>query len=102
MTTTTNNHTPGPWKTGDSDYKIIIGPHTRFRGKSLAGIALIDETDDNSEDLANARLIAAAPDLLRSLIYISARLQHGGRAAKSDCLTQCQWAIAKATGGADQ
>lgn len=55
-----------------------------------------------SEGEANARLIAAAPDLLRSLIYISARLQHGGRAAKSDCLTQCQWAIAKATGGADQ
>jgi hypothetical protein len=51
---------------------------------------------------ANAKLIAAAPELLRSLHYIAERLQHGGRAAKSDCLTQCQWAITKATGGADQ
>lgn len=50
----------------------------------------------------SANLCAAAPDLLRSLQFILQRLQAAGRAAKSDCITQCHWAITKATGGDDQ
>jgi hypothetical protein len=61
----TTQHTPGPWttdgaaRTGDLD---VISPAGR--------ITLIDcEFSDESEDVltANARLIAAAPDLLNML-----------------------------------
>jgi hypothetical protein len=61
-------------------------------------VAILNQNLDD-QAIANARLIAAAPELLRSLHYIAERLQHGGQAAKSDCLTQCQWAITKATTG---
>lgn len=61
-------HTPGPWRfrRDKVGYSIeIIGAD----GYSLAGIADIrkDEHGRESEDLANARLIAAAPDMLSLL-----------------------------------
>jgi hypothetical protein len=89
---THNNHTPGPWE--KNAYRVFSD------AKRIAEIDTAYMTHDETH--SNARLIAAAPELLRSLHYIAERLQHGGRAAKSDCLTQCQWAITKATGGADQ
>jgi hypothetical protein len=60
-------HTPGPWKTGDANWRIIVGPHTRFKNGRLSGVAAIDESDNLSEDISNARLIAAAPELLAAL-----------------------------------
>lgn len=54
-------HTPGPW--GEDDRKVIL-----LRGASWLGFA---HWDDETA-IANARLIAAAPDLLealRGLIY---------------------------------
>jgi len=60
-------HTPGPWKTGDADWRIIVGPHTRFKNGRLSGVAAVDESDDLSEDISNARLIAAAPQMLEAL-----------------------------------
>ena len=61
-------HTPGPWKRGDANTLLIVGPHTRFRhnfagGYELAGIAYVEKSDDPGEDDANARLIASAPSL---------------------------------------
>ena len=86
-------HTPGPWKldgaanTGDLD---IISPTGR--------IAMLDcEFSEASEDVltADARLIAAAPDLLHAL-----------RVIDSNAAESPEWirrvtrdAIAKATGG---
>jgi hypothetical protein len=57
---------------------------------------IYEHTQEASEE--QERLEEAAPDMLKSLQFISKRLQQGGAAAKSDCLNQCSWAIAKATG----
>jgi hypothetical protein len=62
------NHTPGPWHVapegpGD-DLRVAVGA-----GEAIAHITVIGR-----EDIANARLIAAAPDLLaalRSLVFLS-------------------------------
>lgn len=103
----TKQHTATPWHVGAGNGEgAIFAESGRMRlesgGTTLYPVCTIVRGWDEAEDQANARLIAAAPELLRSLHYIAKRLQHGGRAAKSDCLTQCQWAITKATGGADQ
>ena len=64
-------HTPGPWNvdgsniTGPDDHNIgiVSGPHTI--GASDA--ALESRMREHARDEANARLIAAAPDLLAAL-----------------------------------
>ncbi len=63
------NNTPGPWATGDHDWHTILGPDTRFKEgrKALGCVATVDATENEAEDLANARLIAAAPELLHAL-----------------------------------
>ena len=73
-------YTPGPWKTGgcgDDGWRMILGPKTRFYhafGEShTTSIAAVSVSDSESEDLANARLIAAAPDLL-NLMTAATRL----------------------------
>ena len=61
---TTTKHTPGPWKQGDacfSDMRSI-----RSNGHRIA-VADGGISTSDAEDHANARLIAAAPDLLEAL-----------------------------------
>jgi hypothetical protein len=53
-------HTPGPWKLFEEHLGIHFGPHQ-------GGIHLHKDTPNS---LANARLIAAAPDLLFALEII--------------------------------
>lgn len=92
-------HTPGPWSYGQDG----IDCWTLFFDDSGDGcgdgeVYISDAADDNSE--ANARLIAAAPDMLQALENIEAnltgrdcfpnRVEQSLRAAKS--------AIAKARG----
>nr|WP_064247000.1 hypothetical protein [Rhizobium leguminosarum]OAP95128.1 hypothetical protein A4U53_18070 [Rhizobium leguminosarum] len=70
-------HTPGPWRV-DSDndgYGIeIVGrptwPCSRFGVQGDWDIAKIEELDNDAEARANARLIAAAPELLEALLDI--------------------------------
>ena len=66
-------HTPGPWKTGgcgEDGWRLILGPTTRFFhafGEAhTTGVAAVSVSDCEAEDLANARLIAAAPICLTS------------------------------------
>ena len=55
------SHTPGPWWVDGPDEGIEV--HDTFgRTASVWG-----DQDDNSEAWANARLIAAAPDMLDAL-----------------------------------
>lgn len=54
-----SNHTPGPWMIRAERYRYI---HVYAHG---GGIAHLDTVD--GEGMANARLIAAAPDLLEVL-----------------------------------
>jgi hypothetical protein len=58
----TNQHTPGPWHTWDTDPRVILG------GDNWS---VADTQNHHPLDLqaqqANARLIAAAPELLEAL-----------------------------------
>lgn len=91
------DHTPGPW-----DYRKglgckDIGP--RLSRQSIQGIASTWGLSDDKEDEANARLIAAAPDLLdaadRALVTLDA-LYH-----QPELCRRLRAAIAKARGKHD-
>lgn len=96
-------HTPGPWALASSgancftvhaDDSASIVAYTMPRFKVSKGHA--EPTSPSEEDWANARLIAAAPELLEALEAI---------VAESDKLPEHQFqlavaAIAKAKGGA--
>ena len=62
-------HTPGPWHTGtDEDGHVVYNESGGF----IADAGLDD--GDEGEEAANARLIAAAPDLLAACQEIFDRL----------------------------
>ena len=86
-------HTPGPWRADSTNvserYRYVLG------GRRL--ICRITKGDGESE--ANARLIAAAPELLEALIAAEqAFVEHGIPLACHASLFQIRAAIAKATG----
>jgi len=97
-------HTPGPWELADigdySDFdgnsRVVLGDDRRIAVvKVTPGSALFAESD------ANARLIAAAPDLLAALeamVRDADRNQRPG--GGSDVPDSARAAIAKAKGGA--
>lgn len=61
MTTT---HTPGPWATHLVDETVVVIPR-RPLPQQISMLGHSEVADD--EDYANARLIAAAPELLAAL-----------------------------------
>ncbi|RYG87651.1 MAG: hypothetical protein EON59_06780 [Alphaproteobacteria bacterium] len=99
----TGGHTPGPWKLGErrGDYVAIDAPsHT-----GLADVVWHMEDDRICGDpspcqQANARLIAAAPDLLKALTDV---LNTSGARAEyhafkyADAIERAEAAIARAT-----
>ena len=99
-------HTPGPWVLTDGDRfesSCVITTHLRL-DESIASIAEV-ETDWieplGSEQRANARLIAAAPDLLFALERMVR--QHGSNFISysgDHPVSVARAAIAKATGEA--
>lgn len=93
----TAQHTPGPWiNIGNGD---IVARSDNYCGgeKDIASVFLTR----NDEDEANARLIAAAPDLLEALkLYV---LQDNfatdyGYGVGGEAKATAEAAIAKATG----
>ena len=104
-------HTPGPWKV-EEDLYICFGEAAS--GVTLAKV--FEATDDGVGDHANARLMAAAPDLLEAVESFvsdidSSYLGHFPKDANGMCIsTEADWAelgqsyntarraIAKATG----
>jgi hypothetical protein len=108
-------HTPGPWEVADLPHSIVVrteSPNkTPYGASRYAAIGGFDRTDPDqfAEAIANARLIAAAPDLLSALDDLARyadtcelflRETHPG---KADMLrkrvTAAIDAMAKATGG---
>lgn len=88
------NFTPEPWEV----HKPEQEPWTKVYSKAPGQVFVIVETygDDNTEAEANAKLCAAAPDLLQACLQaIGYRLQthHGD----DRCLKILREAIAKAT-----
>lgn len=70
-------HTPGPWHMGAGNGAGCVFPEfgrTRLEngGTALYPIAQVNRGWNDAEDDANARLIAAAPELLAALQKIDA------------------------------
>lgn len=88
----TAQHTPGPWgfsKYAGRDYGI-------FPDDSGGELALVRGDHDNEQQLANARLIAAAPELLAALKDAAGILETLG--ASRNVLRKCNDAIYEAGG----
>ena len=72
-------HTPGPWETGkpyehckNSWFSVVFSPAKTDAFHSPRAAEALGVT--KKEAVANANLIAAAPDLLEALKYIRSRL----------------------------
>ena len=93
------NHTPGPWKHGEGvcNHKV----YSVAQPEKDEIVRCYGDTPEEAE--ANARLIAAAPELLNALIAAEIHLEDiaAGKATKcSDYdMAYIKAAIAKATGG---
>lgn len=109
-------HTAGPWEISDYVSKtesanpraIILSKktaryfYTSDDKKHVVGIADIAKSTNFSEDIANAQLIAAAPELLelsrQIIIAIEHQEKNGGKIERA-LLSELSAAIAKAEGG---
>lgn len=79
-------HTPGPWTVVTSDEDIVIEPN----------IAVMVNLNDNLHE--NARLIAAAPELLEALHDVLVCLEQNEEDPDSAAVRIVRVAIAKAEG----
>lgn len=97
-------HTPGPWiyvgtdpNEGWDGYRIV--------GESRVGwgdIGTVTGPQSDPSAAADARLIAAAPELLEVLTVLVGGHRTGGtRYVSGDLIAQARAVIAKATGGGD-
>lgn len=88
-------HTPGPWSVRDADTVAYI---QSGRAARIADVHSFLPTfgPGREERNANARLIAAAPDMLEALQYIDANPE----AVFSVVLQKVRAAISRATGAA--
>jgi len=91
----TTKHTQGPWNAKDNswDFSTVYGPNGQAVALCKISDDVTEETQDTLEPIkeANARLIAAAPDLLEACIAIANGYKHKGEEI-------ARAAIAKATG----
>ncbi len=105
-------HTPGPWEIDEGDGMPIA--KVSFRAITAPGVAHVGAGLSRDEIDANARLIAAAPDLLEGLTALladpygcrfcdSGRLRtpnHPGKGHDATCgFVLAHAAIERATGG---
>ena len=99
-------HTPGPWNIGSSDLPVSrMSIHCKGHKDSChSTVALMVSRGaigiSHDEEFANARLIAAAPDLLKALedcVAVMDRELAGLKVIQPE-LSAARAAIAKATG----
>jgi hypothetical protein len=64
-----SKHTPGPWEVFEDDYSIGV--------ETPIGI-LFSDFDNTENDEADARLIAAAPEMLEALkaVIVAIKIEH--------------------------
>ncbi len=94
----THTHTPGPWHMGAGNGEgSIFADNGRTRleigGTTLYSIAQITRGWNEAEDEANARLIAAAPEMLEALQSLTHPM------ASDEDLQNALAVIAKVKGG---
>ena len=89
MTTKTTGHTPGPWHTSQR-----TGDETSVRSLDGSIVAECNTLADRGQELANARLITAAPAMLAALQCI---VDAYGEACECiDDTKHCPYCIARA------
>lgn len=101
-------HTPGPWELSEAEYKEGFGTYRRVEqveqfGDVVASVCIRHTANHtlNACGDANARLIAAAPELLGALEAMSAEFDSGDvNDGEWAAIQKARAAIAKATGGA--
>jgi hypothetical protein len=79
--TTTLTHTPGPWDC-DLDYIVAPDPNGRHPDIYIAEIAHSDEEGriaSDDQQIANRRLITAAPEMLQALLLAQRALNTAPR-----------------------
>jgi hypothetical protein len=87
-------HTPGPWR---FEWPDMFGDcNILHRADSLAVGAVVSNMRPEGEVVANARLIAAAPDMLAALKEARAQVAH--LTGKTAVVERINAAIAKAEG----
>jgi len=100
-----SKHTPGPWTSDEIDgqFRIYGGifPGAKRATVDVADVWGIEKAED--QQIANAALICAAPDLLAALKRLSFAAQiSGGTAGRDEALVaaidQAAAAISRATG----
>lgn len=105
-------HTPGPWQAGRPDMRTIVdgvpskwiyGPEVEG-GDGYLAVASGRASSDWDEVMANARLIAAAPDLLAACETVLTKLDYivnlwGAEGVTRTIQDQLRAAVAKAKGG---
>ena len=85
-------HTPGPWNYDRSGYSLYVNS-----GRELVTALSMDGKRLETSE-ANARLIAAAPDMLNALMDFVSYFGHDNDNGLDEMLTNARAAIAKATG----
>jgi hypothetical protein len=98
-----SKHTPGPWELSEAQYKDGFGTYRRVEqveqfGDVVASVCIrhaVNHTLNACGD-ANARLIAAAPELLEMLVEAANFIQP--YSVGQELLERIDAAIAKATG----
>jgi hypothetical protein len=99
-------HTPGPWRAlgNDDRHELSPAPIRTLDDVAIAEAFQTSETPDGYAEMdANARLIAAAPDLLAAVVAASHALKsyaYGNSATDlaESIAKSCDEAIAKAEG----
>ena len=95
-----SKHSRGPWSI-HGDNKTLIGDNS---GKMMLAEVLHTHVTHRewcrplSEAQANARLMAASPDMLKALMQLVSEMDEGRELISDDTIDQAVRAIAKATG----
>ena len=95
-----NKHTPGEWFFDDEHEEVTAESRRRKGLTRIATVNLGWSEPFNSEQIANAHLIAAAPDLLEALQMLMSIDGHSALsvADADEIHAKARAAIAKATG----
>ncbi len=100
--TTQAKHTPGPWAANDDG--LVLGNLDNYEGEAPLVCTCGSADDFNMEPdlhLANARLIASAPEMLEALRAMVARAPFIDQSVTEDGLANCE-ALMKARGAISQ
>ena len=93
-------HTPGPWIIVENVGEIAIdSPIESNNGDESIEVCVVSHQDDDPRIAANARLIAAAPDLLDELKSALRIFERDQVKASPAQYARIRAAIAKAEGG---